>query len=111
MSLIPYTLVAIFAVLLARRGETYDVRPQERGRDLVIACIATVYTVFMILAGGIRYLLLAAIIYAPGTALYFWSRREQGRRMFTPIELAVFAVVVIGCVAGIYGLASGQLEL
>jgi hypothetical protein len=49
--------------------------------------------------------------YAPGTALYFWSRREQGRQMFTPIEVTVFVVLVIGCLAGIYGLASGQLEL
>jgi arginine:ornithine antiporter/lysine permease len=111
MTLIPYAFVAVFAFLLARRGETYDLRPQDRSRDLVIAGLAAAYTIFMVLAGGHRYLLLSAILYAPGTALYFWSRREQGRQMFTPIEIAVFVVLVIGCLAGIYGLASGQLEL
>jgi arginine:ornithine antiporter / lysine permease len=111
MSLIPYAFVAAFAFLLARRGETYDVRPKERSRDLIIAGVAAAYTVFMVLAGGPRYLLLSAILYAPGTALYFWSRREQGRRLFTPIELTIFVVLAIGCVAGLYGLVSGQLEL
>jgi arginine:ornithine antiporter/lysine permease len=111
MSLIPYALVAAFAFLLARRGETYDVRPEGRTRDLAIAGTAAAYTVFMVLAGGLRYLLLSAILYAPGTALYFWSRREQGRRLFNPIELTIFIVLAIGCVAGVYGLVSGQLEL
>jgi arginine:ornithine antiporter/lysine permease len=111
MSLIPYALVAAFAFLLARRGETYDVRPEGRTRDLAIAGTAAAYTVFMVLAGGLRYLLLSAILYAPGTALYFWSRREQGRRLFNPIELTIFIVLAIGCAAGVYGLASGQLEL
>lgn len=111
MALIPYALVALFAVLLARRGETYDVRPQERSRDLAIGGLATIYTLFMIVAGGMRYLLLSAILYAPGTALYFWSCREQRRKVFTPFEMALFAVLVIGCVAGVYSIASGQLEL
>jgi arginine:ornithine antiporter / lysine permease len=111
MMVVAYALVAVFAFLLARRGETYGVRPQERPRDLVIAGIAVLYTLFMVLAGGMRYLLLSAILYAPGTALYFWSRREQGRQMFSPIEMTVFVVLVIGCLAGIYGLASGWLEL
>ncbi|HEY2475931.1 MAG TPA: basic amino acid/polyamine antiporter [Candidatus Cybelea sp.] len=111
MTLIPYAFVALFAFLLARRGETYNVRPRERSRDLVIAAIASVYTIFMVIAGGARYLLLGAILYAPGTALYFWSRREQGRPMFTRIELAIFVVLIIGCLAGLYSLASGRLQL
>src|SRR5262245_33614651 len=44
MSLIPYLLVAGYGLLIARRGETYDMRAQERNRDLWIAGIATVYT-------------------------------------------------------------------
>src|SRR4029434_3591131 len=34
MALIPFFLVAAYAVLMVRRGETYDVRPQERTRDM-----------------------------------------------------------------------------
>jgi arginine:ornithine antiporter / lysine permease len=111
MSLIPYALVALYGILLARRGETYDTRPEERSRDLTFASIATAYTIFMLLAGGLRYLLLAAILYAPGTALYIWSRREQARKVFTPIELGIFGVLILGCGIGLYALTTGGIAL
>jgi arginine:ornithine antiporter/lysine permease len=111
MSLIPYLLVAGYGLLIARRGETYQTRPQERGRDLKIAIIATVYTAFLIYAGGMKFLLLSAILYAPGTVLYFWARRERNKRVFTAVEWVVFAVAVIGAVIGIHGLATGYITI
>lgn len=112
MSLIPYLLVAAFGILLARRGETYDrIRPDERASDLTFAGIAAVYTFFMIVAGGLKFLLLSAILYAPGTVLYVWARREQSLRVFTPIEWGIFALAVVGCVIGIYGLATGMITI
>ena len=71
MSLIPYLLVAAYGFLIARRGETYDIRPQERNRDLIIAGLAVVYAAFLIFAGGMKLLLLSAVLYGPRTALYF----------------------------------------
>jgi arginine:ornithine antiporter/lysine permease len=111
MSLIPYLLVAGYGLLIARRGETYDLRAQERNRDLWIAGIATVYTAFIIFAGGMKFLLLSAILYAPGTALYFWARLEQQKRLFTPVEWIVLAVVVIGAVVGLHGLVTGYITI
>jgi arginine:ornithine antiporter/lysine permease len=111
MSLIPYLLVAGYGLLITRRGETYDTRPEERNRDLKIAVIATVYTAFLIFAGGMKFLLLSAIIYVPGTALYFWARREQNRQIFTAVEWVIFAVAVIGAVIGIHGLATGYITI
>ncbi|MBV8401125.1 MAG: amino acid permease [Acetobacteraceae bacterium] len=110
-SLIPYLLVAGYALLIVRRGETYEIRPQERGRDLKIAIIATVYTAFLIWAAGMKFLLLSAVIYAPGTLLYLWARREQNKRVFGPMEWVVFAALVVGAVIGIHGLASGYITI
>jgi arginine:ornithine antiporter / lysine permease len=111
VSLIPYLLVAGYALLIVRRGETYEIRPQERGRDLKIAIIATVYTAFLIWAAGMKFLLLSAVIYAPGTLLYFWARREQNKRVFGPMEWVVFAALVVGAVIGIHGLATGYITI
>jgi arginine:ornithine antiporter / lysine permease len=86
MTLIPYVLVAGYGLLLAQRGETYEVRPEERSRQRIIAAIATVYTIFMIIAGGLKFVLLSCILFAPGTLLYFMARREQNLRVFTPLE-------------------------
>jgi arginine:ornithine antiporter/lysine permease len=111
MSLIPYLLVAGYGLLIARRGETYEARPQERNRDLMIAGIATLYTAFLIFAGGMKFLLLSAVIYVPGTLLYFWARREQNIRLFTPVEWVVFLVDVVGCIIGIHGLVTGYIVI
>jgi len=111
MSLIPYLLVAAFALKIAQRGETYDVRPEERTRDLVIAVVATLYTAFMLWAGGMRYILLACILFAPGTVLYYWARREQGKTLFTPVEWVIFALTVVGFAVGVYSLATGSIKI
>jgi len=111
MSLIPYLLVAGYAVLIARRGESYETRPENRRRDLVIASIAAAYTIFMILAGGLKFVLLACLLYGPGTILYVWARREQGKLLFTPIERIIFAVAAVGAVVGGFGLATGYITI
>jgi len=111
MSLIPYFLVAAYAVLIANRGETYEVHATDRRRDLIIAGIAALYTLFMIIAGGLKFVLLSAVLYAPGTLLYLWARREQGKQVFTPIEWLIFALAALGAVIGIYGLATGSITV
>jgi arginine:ornithine antiporter/lysine permease len=63
----------------------------------------------MVYAGGAKFLLLSAVLYAPGTALYFWARRERGKRVFTAMEWIIFVVVIVGAITGIYGLSSGNI--
>src|SRR6202020_1523317 len=49
------------------------------------------------------------VLFAPGTILYVWARREQNARLFTPVELGIFVVVLIGAAIGIYGLVTGLI--
>jgi arginine:ornithine antiporter/lysine permease len=111
MSLIPYLLVAGYGLRLARRGETYAPGSAERRRDLVIAALAVAYTAFMIFAGGLKFVLLSTMLYAPGTLLYYWTRREQGRKAFRPVELVIFLVILAGCLAGVWGVATGNISI
>ncbi len=50
-------------------------------------------------------MLLGFIIYAPGTLLYFMTRREQGKQLFTPAEWMLFGVAVVGAIVGVHGLS------
>ncbi len=109
MSLLPYLLVAGYGVLVARGGAGYETTPNERGRDLIFAGIAAVYTLFMFVAAGLKYVLLMMVLFLPGSLLYYWARREQNARVFTPVELGIFAVVVVGAAIGAYGLATGMI--
>jgi arginine:ornithine antiporter/lysine permease len=111
-TLIPYFFVAAYGLIIARRGETYDVRPEERSRDRIIATLAVGYTLFMIYASGFKFILLSAVIFAPGTILYVIARREQDKPVFAkPSDWVIFAVLVAGAAYGIYGIATGAIEI
>jgi len=111
MILVPYLWSAAYAVLLSSRGETYENAPAERTKDLLIGGIALGYAVWLLYAGGLKYLLLSALLYAPGVILFALAKREQGQPLFTPIEKAIFALVVIGAGVASYGLYSGLLTM
>ncbi|QXH44202.1 amino acid permease [Pseudomonas xanthosomatis] len=111
LTLIPYLLVAAYALKLAASRETYENAAGERGKDLLVALLATAYALLMVWAGGMKYLLLSAVIYGPGTLLYIKARREQQRQVFSGFERGVFAVVVLGAVVAVYGLASGAIAI
>jgi arginine:ornithine antiporter/lysine permease len=108
-TLVPYLLVAGYGVLLARSGVGYEKTPNERGRDQIFAWIAVVYTLFMFVAAGLKFVLLMAVLFVPSTILYFWARREQKTRLFTPVELVIFVLTLVAGAIGLYGLVTGLI--
>ncbi len=108
-ALLPYLLVAGYGVLLARSGVGYETTPNERGRDQIFAWIAVLYTIFMFIAAGLKYVLLVAVLLVPGTILYVWARREQKLQLFTSVELIIFAVTLVAGLIGAYGLLTGMI--
>jgi arginine:ornithine antiporter/lysine permease len=111
MILVPYFWSAAYALLLGVRGESYEQDASERNKDLAIAAVATVYAIWLIYAGGIQYLLLSALLYAPGAILFAKAKREQGLAVFTNIEKMIFAGVVLGALIAAYGLYDGFLSI
>ncbi|KAA6174566.1 arginine-ornithine antiporter [Pseudomonas marginalis] len=111
MILVPYLWSAAYALLLAVRGETYEAALAERKKDLFIGAIALIYAVWLLYAGGTKYLLLSALLYAPGAILFAKAKRELGKPIFTNVEKLIFAAVVIGALVAAYGLYDGFLTL
>ncbi len=111
MILVPYLWSAAYALLLAVRGETYENALKERRKDLFIGAIALIYAIWLLYAGGTKYLLLSALLYAPGAILFAKAKRELGKPIFTPVEKLIFAAVVIGALVAAYGLYDGFLTL
>lgn len=111
LSLVPYLLAAGYALRLAVTGESYETAHSGRNKGFTVAALAVVYTAFLIFAAGLKFLLLSCIIYAPGTILFVITRREQGRRVFSPAELVLFLVAAAGAVIGIIGLATGLITI
>ncbi|MDH2017242.1 arginine-ornithine antiporter, partial [Pseudomonas juntendi] len=102
---------AAYAFLLALRSETYEQALAERKKDLIIGAIALLYAIWLLYAGGVKYLLLSALLYAPGAILFAKAKREVGQPIFTNVEKLIFAAVVIGALVAAYGLYDGFLTL
>jgi len=112
LSLAPYALASAYAVKIAVQRDGYpDAVPARRARELVIAAISTVYTLFLIWAAGYVFLFLACILLAPATALYVVARRQQQARVFTPAGLVVFIAIVAFAVIGVILLVTGVVQL
>ena len=111
MILIPYFLVAAYGFKLAWSGESYESDAAARRGDFTRATIALVYTAGLIYAAGAKHLLLSAVIYGPGTILFFMARGEQGQQVFNVAEKAMFAVAAFGAAAAIYGIAAGLIAV
>ncbi|WP_213941143.1 arginine-ornithine antiporter [Pseudomonas sp. dw_612] len=111
MILVPYLWSAAYALLLAVRGESYENALAERKKDLIIGGIAVIYAVWLLYAGGIKYLLLSALLYAPGAILFAKAKIEVGKQVFTNVEKLIFAAVVVGALIAAYGLYAGFLTL
>ena len=110
LSLIPYLLAAAYALKLTATRETYR-DGKSLIPDMVVAGLATVYTLFLIYAAGVDKLLLSCILYAPAAALYYKARRERGLRVFRPAEAVLFGVILLGAVAGVVSLATGAIAI
>ena len=111
MILVPYLWSAAYALLLAVRGETYENASADRRKDLIIGAIALIYAVWLLYAGGTKYLLLSALLYAPGAILFAKAKHELGKPIFTNVEKLIFAAVVVGALVAAYGLYAGFLTM
>jgi arginine:ornithine antiporter/lysine permease len=111
MTLIPFFLVALYGFRLVKGGETYDVRPEDRKGDYILATVAVIYTAFLLYAAGWKFTVLSGLLYAPGTILYIWTRREQGKVLFRPFEWLIFGVAVILALIAVHGLATGYITI
>ncbi|NKJ48361.1 arginine-ornithine antiporter [Burkholderia sp. SG-MS1] len=112
MALIPYFLVAAFGIKAARHDIEQGGEP--RGvlrREYFIAAFATLYTAFLLFAGGAKFLMMSAMLYAPGTVLFILARRERGVPVFTRTEWIIFAVAVCGGIAALVGLITGAIVI
>ncbi|WP_461170766.1 basic amino acid/polyamine antiporter [Arthrobacter sp. Z1-15] len=112
LTLIPFLLAALYALKLCVTGETYSGAMKHGWRgDLVVAVVATVYTVFLIYAAGLSLALISLIFYAPVTIMFVVVRRENRQRIFSPRELILFLFTLAGAVAGVTALSQGWIRL
>lgn len=109
MILLPYLFSAAYGLVVSWRGE--GAAGTQRRTDLPIAGVATVYCMWLLYAAGLKYLLLASLLYAPGVMVYLWARKQRAQRVFKGYELAILAALLLMALTAAYLLATGGLTL
>lgn len=95
MILVPYFLVGAYLFKVAmKQNEAWYIK--------LTGAMASVYGLWIVYAAGLDYLLLSVVLYVPGLALFFYSRKQNGENIhltrFEKSLLAVISVLFIGAV-------------
>jgi arginine:ornithine antiporter / lysine permease len=109
MILVPYLFSAGYALWLA-----WHAKPIAKSwfrPDVLLATVATIYCAWLLYAAGSKYLLLSALLYAPGMLVYIFAKRQLVQPVFNRAESVVaIALWVLAALAG-YMLIAGRIAL
>jgi arginine:ornithine antiporter / lysine permease len=109
MILLPYLFSALYGLSLAWRGE--GAQAARSGSDTPVAALAAVYCLWLLYAAGPKYLLLSALLYAPGALLYVLAKKQRAQRPFTGAEWLILAFLLLLAVVAAVLLGAGRLSL
>lgn len=105
--LVPYLLSALFQFKLVITNELKDAKVKNGS----LALIASLYSIWLIYAAGLKNLLLVSIVYGIGIIVYVYARKEKGNRCFTRIERYVMCAIVVAAVTSLYMLLTGNIKM
>lgn len=115
MILLPYLFSAIYGVKVAFDKQT---RVQAAPNNIAngrfakpLTVLASGYCLWLLYAAGPKYLMLSALLYAPGAALYFWAKHQRRQTAFTKKEWAILAALLALAAVAAYRLATQQMTL
>ena len=115
MILLPYLFSAIYGAKVAftqqNKAQAATEKIANSRWEKPVTVLASVYCLWLLYAAGPKYLLLSALLYAPGAALYFWAKHQRSQTAFTKTEWAILAALVALAALAAYQLASKQITL
>jgi arginine:ornithine antiporter/lysine permease len=87
--LIPYLLSSLYAFKVWKEDKL-------SAKDLIVAVIAIIYSVYVILAVGLVYLAASFILYAIGMYAFARAKKEQNRPLTNGEKVGMTLVIIVG---------------
>jgi arginine:ornithine antiporter/lysine permease len=106
----PYVLSGAYALKLALSGDGYAAGETGRTKDALVGAFATIYGLWLIYAAGLNYLLMCAVLFAPGILVYLRARSERGEKLFSGVEMIIAAAIVVLAVVAGWLMWTGQIS-
>ena len=108
--MVPYVLSAFYYFKVVMNGEDKEFEGGKRFVPWLIAIGASVYGFWLLYASGTTYILIASLLYAPGTIMYIYNRHKRGKKIFEGIgSVIVCVVLVVAAVISLVLTANGTL--
>ena len=111
--MIPYMLSAFYTLKCCGNGEILNgLSGGGKAWAWIFAILGSIYGVWMLYASSIAYVLVCALLYAPGIVLYILRRREENDGPIFPkaYDKVVAAILIIMFVVAIVLLARGTIN-
>ncbi len=105
--LIPYLSSAGFASMVAFSKGTEKVKTSS----IFVCILALVYSVWILYAAGIKYLMLVMLIYAAGIPFYMYSKMERKQQLFKPRDLGFLVGLLALTVLAIVLIATKTIDI
>lgn len=108
--MVPYVLSAFYYLKVVMKGEDREIEGGKRFAPWIIAIGASIYGLWLLYASGTTYILIASLLYAPGTIMYIYNRKKRGQKVFEGIgSIVVCVLLVAAAVISVVLTANGTL--
>ncbi|NRD76456.1 arginine-ornithine antiporter [Bacillus sp. BRMEA1] len=101
--LVPYLFSALYQVKYSYQ--------QKEIKQMIIGMIASLYSLWILYAAGISYLLLTAVLYALGIFVFIFAQKENNRKTFKPFEIMWASAIFLVAIFSIIMLAAGKITI
>lgn len=89
----------------------FQLKEARSSRGYVIGIVATIYTIWLVIAGGAGYLLLNGIVWILGVPLYIYARKKAGKQVMAGAEYVYVAIVAALAIGAIIALANAGWDI
>ena len=109
--MVPYVFSAFYYLKVVLHGEAKEGKMKTPAASWVIAIVGCVYGIWLLYASGVTYILVATMLYAPGTLMYIYNRKQKGMKYFDSTkDIIICACVMIALVAAVVLTANGTIQ-
>lgn len=123
--LLPYVFSSLYLIFLTTRGSGIahpdagrkfdlsgpEVSSSTNSVHMVLGFVAFFYSLWLLYAAELRFVLLGTLLILPGLIIYVCTRVKSGGRIFNLFEWFIAVVVVVCALYSLYAILTGTLEL
>nr|WP_281381151.1 amino acid permease [Corynebacterium anserum] len=123
--LLPYVFSALYLLFLTTRGEGIshpdagrkfdlsgpNVTSRTNTMHLVLGAVAFIYSLWLLYAAELQFVLLGMLLVLPGMIIYIATRIKAGGRIFNLFEWFIAALVTVAALYTLWGIVTGNISL